>query len=440
MSRRPFRPIAPEVDHAALAAALEEVYAPAAPKEGPTATEERWLSGYEEIAEWVVEQGRVPEDREGADVFERLLAVRLNQLRADAAACAFLRESDKQGLLGESSNLEAASAWSEKTAAGALVQAEEVSLDDPNSIRVLRHVSAPEVRREPEHIAQREPCADFALYERFFKQVEQELKTGAKLARALASDLSVARGDVFSLGGQLAYVAHVGEEFREPNDRLNARLLVVYSNGTQSNLLRRSLQKALLVDPASRRVQAAHDDPLFEYANAQNAGGNNTPIASSHEDEQAGKPHDDAEPRLIKSGMLYVLRSLSTHPFVAEHREFLHKIGVTGGDVKRRLAKAEESPTFLFAPVEVVASYRLENIARHKIETLVHQFLAEARVVISTTDRFGKPVEAKEWFHVPLHVIDEVVQRIQDGSIMDFVYDATAARLVSANGRARMRS
>jgi len=246
----------------------------------------------------------------------------------------------------------------------------------------------------------------------------------------------VTQGDVFILGGQLAYVAHVGEEFLEPDGRPNARLIVVYSNGTQSNLLRRSLQKPLSMDPASRRVQAAHDDPLFDYAKAQSAAAGERETRLVDASEEGAK----AESTLPKNGSLYVLRSLSAQPFVAEHREFLHKIGVTGGDLNRRVAKAEESPTFLFAGVEEVASYGLAGLDRYKVETLVHQFLAAARIVISITDRFGKPVEAKEWFHVPLHVIDEVVARIKDRTITDYVYDAKAARLVRANRSARMRS
>jgi len=419
MSRN-FRPIAPDLDDAALEAEAEKRYAPPAPKEGPSAAEERWQSGYEEVAEWVAAHGRVPEDREGADVFERLLAVRLNQLRSDAAACEFLRESDERGLLGESPNVEAASPWS---------AAADSEPDDPNSIRVLRHVSAPDLRRDPEHIAQREPCADFARYERFFRQVEQDLMTGAKLAQPLASDLSVAQGDVFILGGQLAYVAQVGEEFSEPDGRPNARLLVIYSNGTQSNLLRRSLQKPLSIDPASRRVKPVHDDPLFDYANAQSAAAG----ASEAEAPLVGEDDDcaaHAESTLPKNGTLYVLRSLSAHPFVAEHREFLHKIGVTRGDVKRRIAKAAESPTFLFAPVEEVARYGLAGLEHHKVETMVHQFLAAARIEISIKDRFGRPVQAKEWFHVPLPVIDEVMRRIADRTLTHYVYDAKAARLV----------
>ncbi len=45
-------------------------------------------------------------------------------------------------------------------------------------------------------------------------------------------------------------------------------------------------------------------------------------------------------------------------------------------------------------------------------------------------DRFGNPVKPREWFLVPLFVVNEVVERIKDGTITEFVYDPTATRLV----------
>jgi hypothetical protein len=44
-------------------------------------------------------------------------------------------------------------------------------------------------------------------------------------------------------------------------------------------------------------------------------------------------------------------------------------------------------------------------------------------------------VKPKEWFFVPLHVIDQAVERIRDGSITHFVYDPTAASLEEAAKR-----
>jgi hypothetical protein len=132
----------------------------------------------------------------------------------------------------------------------------------------------------------------------------------------------------------------------------------------------------------------------------------------------------------VESGIIYVLRSLSNHPFVAEHRELIHKIGVTGGKVEARIANAAHDATYLLADVEVVASYKLAEINRTKLENLFHRIFVPAQLDLTIHDRFGQPVRPREWFLAPLHVIDEAVQRIRDGSITDVVYDPKSARLV----------
>lgn len=48
-------------------------------------------------------------------------------------------------------------------------------------------------------------------------------------------------------------------------------------------------------------------------------------------------------------------------------------------------------------------------------------FLLPHKLDLSIED-FGNPVKPQEWFLVPLHVIDEAVERIRDGSIADVVY------------------
>src|SRR5690606_10749723 len=122
-----------------------------------------------------------------------------------------------------------------------------------------------------------------------------------------------------------------GEPIRAPNGQFDARLRVIYSNGTESNILLRSLQRALYKDETSRRIS----DP--------SAAG---PLFSSEAEE------DD-----LASGTIYVLRSKSDHPVVSGHRDIVHKIGVTGGSVERRIANAKIDATYLLADVEVVATY-----------------------------------------------------------------------------------
>jgi hypothetical protein len=139
---------------------------------------------------------------------------------------------------------------------------------------------------------------------------------------------------------------------------------------------------------------------------------------------------DEMDTEDIESGTIYVLRSQSAHPFVAEHRELIHKIGVTGGKVETRIAGAKDQSTYLLAGVEVVATYKLAHINRTKLENLFHRILAPAQLDLTIEDRFGKPVKPREWFLVPLSVIDDVVQRIRDGSITEYVYDPSQASLI----------
>jgi hypothetical protein len=118
---------------------------------------------------------------------------------------------------------------------------------------------------------------------------------------------------------------------------------------------------------------------------------------------------------------------------VASNRDLIHKIGVTGGDVQRRVANAKVDPTFLLADVEVVTNYVLYGVDRAKLEHLLHRFFAPGRLDITITDRFGNPVSPREWFQVPLFIIDEAIERIRDGSITHFRYDPQMVALVRAD-------
>ena len=141
----------------------------------------------------------------------------------------------------------------------------------------------------------------------------------------------------------------------------------------------------------------------------------------------AGEVDDDD----IESGTIYVLRSKSDHPIVAAHREVVHKIGVTSGDIKKRVASARNDPTFLMADVDIIATYDLFNISRSKFEALIHRVFGAAKLDIEIKDRFGKPVVPREWFLVPLFVINEAFERIKDGSITRYVYDPNQAKLIA---------
>jgi hypothetical protein len=84
-----------------------------------------------------------------------------------------------------------------------------------------------------------------------------------------------------------------------------------------------------------------------------------------------------------------VLRSKSDHDFIAKNRSVVHKIGVTGGDVKARIANAKNDSTYLLADVDVVATFKLANINAKRLEAPIHKFFSGARLDLKLKDRFG---------------------------------------------------
>ncbi len=125
-----------------------------------------------------------------------------------------------------------------------------------------------------------------------------------------------------------------------------------------------------------------------------------------------------------------MLRSKSDDPFIAKNRSVIHKIGVTGGDVKSRVANAKKDPTYLLADGEIVANYKLSNVNRKRLETLLHKLFGGVRLDVELKDRFGGKVEPREWFLVPLPVIEEVIQRLMDGTIDHCRYDLENAQII----------
>ncbi len=373
-----------------------------------TPREERIVAGFEDILRFREEHGRAPEYGETRDIFERLYAVRLDRLRQLPEAQDLLAEIDEYGLLLASGEPAAAAEALDDDALLAELGMEAEAAED---ITQLRHVRSYEEKRAAEDIATRAPCADFSLFRPLFDQVQRDLDSGARQTRPFVKDAGfskavISKGEFFIVGGQLAYVAEVGESFRAPNGETDARLRVIYSNGTESDLLLRSLQRGLYKDEGGRRVTEPTAGPLFA--------------------EPQAPDYDEYLP----TGTLYVLQSRSSHPMVAANRHLVHKVGITGGDVEARIAGAADDPTYLLAEVDVVATYKLYDVNRRRLEALIHRVLGAVRFNIEIADRFGKPVRPREWFLVPLPVIDELVTRIGDGSILGRTYDPSKAEFV----------
>ncbi len=361
--------------------------------------EERIIAGFEDIQRFAEEHERAPRHAEDGDIFERMYAVRLERLRALPEARVLLEPLDHQGLLGDPTTETQTGA----TDPAALLAQLGIDADATNDVTTLRHVRPTVERKAAEEIANRTPCKDFDKFRPLFETVKQDLEDGTRQTRAFELKSEIEPGRFFIVGGQIAYVADKGDEFTQEYGDRDARLRVIYDNATESNVLMRSLQRALNKGDAGRRITDPAAGPLFS--------------------DFAGE--GDTE-----SGTIYVLRSRSTDSRIAENRDLIHKIGVTGGKVETRIAGAANDATYLLAEVEIVATYELFNINRVRLESLLHRFFADARLDLEIRDRFGRPVRPREWYLVPLDIIDAVVKALQDGTISSLRYDPESARLI----------
>lgn len=374
-----------------------------------TPREERIIAGFEDILKFREEHGRVPQHGEDRNSFERLYAVRLDRLCGQADCRTLLADMDVHGLLDGVTD----AAPIDDLDDSALLAELGIEAPAPNDITQLRNVRSNAERSAADEIAGATRCEDFTTFKPRFEQVQADLDAGTRTTRPFVRDLGMSKADIkqgefFIVGGQIAYVASVGDPIAAPNGEVDARLRVVYSNGTESNLLLRSLQRALYKDEGGRRVSEPTAGPLFG-----DGGG------------------AEEEPDRLPTGTLYVLRSRSMHPTIAAHRELIHKIGITGGKVETRIAGAVDDATYLLADVDVVATYTLHDVHRSRLEALIHRVLGRVRYDVEIPDRFGKPVRPREWFLVPLAIINEIVDRIGDGTLAGMTYDPKTATLVA---------
>jgi hypothetical protein len=365
-----------------------------------TPRQERIIAGFEDIQRFCREHGRHPQHGADRDIFERLYAVRLDRIRESPECLELLASMDPDGLLAHKGVVTDAKTDDE------LLEALGTAAETSGDVTILKHVRSHAERTSPEEVAQREPCVDFENFRPHFDAVQAGLATGEWRTTPFKNrgDAKIELSDWYILDGQKAYVAEADKPFVQQYGETDRRLRVVFDNGTESNLLMRSLRRALNKDEQSRRIIPPELEARSLFS---------------------GEMGDDD----TVTGTIYVARSLSDHPYITEHRDIIHKIGVTTGDPKRRLMGAKKDPTFLLASAELVAVYTLANLHSGKFEQLLHRFFDTARLDVELKDRFGAAVEPREWFLLPLPVIGEAISHIKNGTIDKFRYDRDTVSL-----------
>ena len=354
-------------------------------KAPPLMADDRVIAAYREIADFVQAHGRPPE-MNPADIGESKLAMRLKAFSEDDAKREVLAEVDELGLIA---------------APEPPASIEEVIADDPfgllgggEDILTLRHV--PKTQTMPDTIARREPAADFENFRQMFVDCHADLRAGRRKLIPFKNPLEINPGRFFVQSGVLLYVSEVGELTANEIGKANARTRCIFENGTESRLLLQSLASNLY--KGGKRVTDLDDQVLDDVADR---------LTIAADTEMA---------------TIYVLRSLSDDPQLGDFPN-LHKIGSTATTVADRVAGAVSDTTFLGAPVESVAEYEVPRGVEGKVERLLHRLFSPVRVD-AWFERDGKTAaEAREWFDVPLPVIDEAITLLTNETIVNYEYD-----------------
>ena len=366
--------------------------------------EEKIISGFLEIRSFFEDNQRLPLNEADRDIFERKYAIRLKIILKNSSYKSLLQPYDQHGILDSSKSYDNLNV-SEDIPDKLLLKKLGINKNEED-ISSLKYVRSSEERRIVDEFAKREVCQNFQEFKHFFEKLKIELKKNLRETFIIKNPPLIKPNLFFILGGQTVYVADVGTLFKQEYGISDARLHLIFDNGTESRMLLRSFQKALSLDSTSRGVTEYDLGPLF----------------TDH------KNNDDLE-----SGTLYILQSESDLSIIKENRNLIHKIGFTKGSIKKRILNSKIDPTFLMAEVKVVASYKLYNIKSSMFENLVQKIFHRAKLNIQVKDRFGNLVSPKEWFLVPLEIIQDAIQKIIDGTITEYIYDPSEGKLVKIN-------
>ena len=368
----------------------------------PITTDQRLKDSFEEINKFIDENGREP--IESTDISERKLFSRLKQLRKDFDKASSLKDLDRHNLLANVREIESVDDILENDVLGLLD-------DGPDNIFDLKNI--PKEKNKTDFVARRKPCKNFKDYEDKFKGIQKELNEG-KRKLIIHKEHHLKEGRYFVLDGILLFLEKIEDPvIREFNDksqgkrkRLDPRIRCIFENGMESNMYLRSLGKELYNNGST--VIQSNEEAFKEF---------NEGFASITDEDKA-------------TGNIYVLSSLSEKPEIKSVKD-LYKIGYCTTSVEKRTENAENETTFLMAPVRIVSSYKTFNLNPQKFEDLIHQVFSIRCLDIKIADKDGNLKKPKEWYIVPIKVIEQVIELIINKQIQNYKFDHLQNKMVN---------
>lgn len=360
--------------------------------------EDRLIDSFEEINTFFEKNQKEPSS---TPMSEYNLLARLKGFRNDENKKRVLKPFDRFNLLGY--------VKVEKKTLDDVIKEDDLGLlntDGDISIFEFKHIHKKDKRSETDFVAQRKPMVDeaFKNYESMFQKVHEELRQGKRrLMKFENIEKNLQVGNFYLLDGLLLYLesAEIETEIRNLKSgnrvRTDGRTVTIFENGTKSNMLFRSLGK--LIQKNGKLITQTDESIQRELAENVNL---------VNEDD-------------LTTGWIYIVKSKSTRREISELKD-LYKVGFSEVDVKERVKNASKEATFLNAAVEIVATYHCYNLNTQKFESLLHRFFAESCLNIDIYDKDARRISPREWFVVPIKILDEAIELLIKGTIQNYTY------------------
>lgn len=374
------------------------------PSTAPARNEdERLVASFQEINDFYKKTNREPE--QGVGIQEHQLYSRLKSLRESPSKIELLKSHDKFGLLNyEQKQIKSLNDILNDDKLGLLD-------DDSEGLFEFKHIKELDERASADFVARRKPCNEFEKYDGLFKEVQKDLSSHKRKLIQFKED-TLKAGVFYVHNGILLLLENVdfAKELQEYKSgsrlRKDGRTRIIFENGTESNMLYRSLYKALLANgkAVSENIDTVNEMFIANFSNI------------TDEDEEAG--------------FIYILKSKSDKQEIREIQH-LYKIGFSKIAVDERIKNAGQEPTYLMADVRIVMVYKCYNMNPQKLELLLHNFFGNSCLNIDVFDRDGNRHTPREWFIAPLSVIEEAVKLIVSGDIIRFRYDDTNEMIIT---------
>ena len=378
--------------------------------------DERLIDSYEEIQQFVRKHGKEPEPNT-SNISEYQLYSRLKGIRDDPEKIDQLNEYDSESLLPSVEVSEPSSpnykTSSKPESLDDIFEDEDLNLisGDDEGLFDFKHVPKEDQRASADFVARRKPCKDFEKFEHLFEMVQKDLAAGKRKLTDFKQG-NLREGSYYVHNGILFFLAEINitqkEHYKPDGTRVreDGRTRCIFENGTESNMLKRSVEKILYEN--GKVVTENVDETNKEFLENFNV--------VTDEDEE--------------TGYIYILKSKSNREEINSIPN-LYKIGYSNIEIPERIKNAEKEATYLYAPVEFIAGWQCYNMNPQKFEQLLHNFFGSACLNIDVFDENGRRYTPREWFIAPLDVIRQAVELLTSGNIVDYKYDTINEVIVS---------